>query len=262
MQMSSPDSGASPESTALQKWLLRARCGSKAAVRELIVAGRVSVNGARVTRFAHPVQPADAVTIDGAPVEPPPLERAVWLMNKPKKHLTQPTGTPQRPGLAHYLPPELPRLFPVGRLDYNSEGALLWTDDGELARRILHPDWHLPKIYHVKIRGHLDEDDPRLDRMRAGMDIGDGIVTRPAQVSLGERRTRATWVQIVLTEGKNRQIRRMCAALRYQIVKLRRVAIGPIALGELNPRCCRALTDDERAALYAAVDLPQGGHPG
>lgn len=260
--MSSSYPATSPAGAALQKWLIRARCGSKAEVRQLIAAGRVSVNGAPITRFAHPVLSTDQIAIDSVAVPAPPEARTVWLMNKPKKHLTQPKGTAKRPGLAHYLPDDLPRLFPVGRLDYNSEGALLWTDDGALARRILHPDWHLPKVYNVKIRGHLDADDPRLERMRAGMDIGEGVVTKPALVSLGELRTRATWVQITLTEGKNRQIRRMCAVLGYQIVKLRRVAVGPIQLGELNPRCVRPLTDAEREALYAAVGLPEGGHPG
>jgi len=245
-----------PSSTGpLQKWMLRARCGSKAEVRAAILAGRVAIDGVVTTRFAHPVAPGVSVTLDGTPVSPPPAERLVWVMNKPKKHLTRIDDTPERLGLGRYIPADLPRLFPVGRLDYNSEGVLLWTDDGHLARRILHPDWHLPKVYAVKIRGHIEPDDPRLDRMRRGMDIGEGLVTRPATVTLGERRTRATWVHITITEGKNRQIRRMCHALHYQIVKLRRTAVGPVSLGDLNPRCARALTDDEQAALRAAVGL-------
>lgn len=239
----------------LQKLLIRARCGSKNQVRIKISEGQVDVNGETVTRFAHPVRPGDQVRFCGQVVEVPP-ERLVWLMNKPKKHLTQIDDRQQRPGLGRYLPDGLPRLFPVGRLDYNSEGALLWTDDGILARRILHPSWHLPKVYQVKIRGHLDADDPRLEQMRVGIDIGEGVVTQPAEVSLGELRTRATWVRIVLREGKNRQIRRMCAAMRYQIVKLRRVAIGPVSLGTLNPRCARALTGAELQALRLAVGLP------
>ena len=243
----------------LQKWLMRARRGSKNEVRLMIRDGRVRVNDTIVTRFAHPISPDDTVTIDDTVVPPPPTERVVWAMNKPKKHLTQIDDSPERPGLGRYLPPELPRLFPIGRLDYNSEGLLLWTDDGALARRILHPDTHLPKTYPLKIRGHLEPDDPRLERMRQGVDIGDPTPTRPAQVVLGERRTRATWIEVVLTEGRNRQLRRMCAKVGYQIVKLRRVAIGPIALGTLNPRVARALTEQERLALYRSVDLEAPG---
>ena len=244
----------SPEHRALQKWLLRARCGSKEAVRQAIHQGRVAIDGCVVTRFAEPVPPGAQITLDGQLVPPPPDASLIWAMNKPRKHLTQLGDQGDRPGLERYLPPTLPRLFPVGRLDYNSEGLLLWTDDGALARRILHPTSHLPKTYHVKIRGHLDADDPRLEKMRQGMDIGDDTPTRPARVTLGELRTRATWVEIVLTEGRNRQIRRMCERLGYQIVKLRRVAIGPVLLGDLNPRVARPLTEAERAALYAAAD--------
>lgn len=245
----------SPDGGALQKWLMRAGCGAKEAVRTLILQGRVAIDGQAITRFAEPVPHGATVTIDGVAVSPPPAERLVWMMNKPRKHLSQAEDRGARLGLGRYLPPGGSRLFPVGRLDYSSEGLLLWTDDGALARRILHPDSHLPKTYQVKIRGHLEPDDPRLGVMRAGMDIGDPTPTRPAQITVGERRARATWVEIVLTEGRNRQIRRMCERLGYQIVKLRRVAIGPLALGNLNPRVARPLSPAERQDLYAAAAL-------
>jgi len=235
----------------LQKWLQARGVASKREVRRLIRDGAVTLNGVVESRYAEPVGADDVVTIDGQLVE---LEapRTLLLMNKPPKHLTVIDDQPDGPGLGRYLPEGIPRVFPVGRLDFNTEGALLWTNDGLLGRRVLHPDYALPKRYGVKIRGHLDAGDPGFERIRSGMRIG-GVTYRPAGVRLGEYRTRATWVHLTLTEGKHREIRRMCRACGYQIVKLRREAIGPLELGDLNKRCVRALSDDEIAALDAAV---------
>ena len=238
----------------LQKLLQRRGVGTKKAVQNLIQGGHVTVDGETITRFAEPISLAALVAVDGQPIEWE-LEPIVYLMNKPKKHLTQLESTGERPGLGQYLPDESPAVFPVGRLDYNSEGALLLTNDGLLARRILHPDWSLPKRYGLKIRGHLQEDDAGLQRIRAGMTV-ESLTYLPAPVQIVAYRTRATWVEVVLREGKNRQLRRMCAANRHQIVKLRRLSVGPIELGELNPRCVRRLTNSEMATLYGSVGLP------
>jgi pseudouridine synthase len=238
----------------LQKWLMRLGMGSKRQVRLWIREGEVQIGDQVCTRYAEPVTPETPITVRGIPVGTPP-EPLVWLMNKPKKHITGLVDPDGRPTLAPYLPADLPRLFHVGRLDFNTEGALLWTNDGALARRILHPECHLPKVYQVKIRGHLEPEDPGLARMRDGMDLGD-FHARPCTVELLDYRARATWVQITLTQGRYRQVRRMCASASFQIVKLRRVAIGPIELGELNPRCARPLDDLEQARLRAALGLP------
>jgi 23S rRNA pseudouridine2605 synthase len=231
----------------LQKWLAAQGVGSKNHIRQLITNGHVTVDGVVIRRFAEPISPEHVVAIDDEELGPP-APRTILLMNKPKKHTTDWTS------LGQYIPEETPRVFAVGRLDYNTEGALLWTNDGALARRVLHPEFELPKVYGVKIRGHLAEDDPGLDRIRAGMTVR-GIHYRPAEAKITVYRTRATWVQLVLREGKHREIRRMCAACRYQIVKLRRLAIGPIDLGELNPRCVRPLSNEEIAALDVACGL-------
>jgi len=238
---------------ALQKWLQRTGVGSKHHVRELILTGRVTVGGCVVTRFAEPVGPDSVIAIDGEVVGDA-APRTVMLMHKPKKHLTAIEDPDGQPTLGQYLPDDAPVLFPVGRLDFNTEGALLWTNDGELARRILHPSWKLPKVYGIKIRGHLDDDDRGLERMRAGMRVGKASY-QPAEVHVTAYRTRATWVEVTIREGQFRQLRKMCAACGYQIVKLRRLAIGPIELGDLRPRCVRHLTEDELQALDAAVGL-------
>lgn len=219
----------------------------------MIRAGRVEVDGAVETRYARGVTGRETIVAAGVAVSgAPPV---VLLMNKPKKHVTAAEAERDIPGLGHYLPDDLPRVFPVGRLDVNTEGALLWTNDGLLARRILHPDWKVPKRYGIKIRGHLEDDDPGFDRFREGMTV-DGQTYEPAEVRWILHRTRATWIEVTITEGKFRQLRKMCRACGYQIVKLRRLAIGPIELGDtLNPRCVRPLVDSELRALYRSVGL-------
>jgi 23S rRNA pseudouridine2605 synthase len=240
----------------LQKLLQQLGLGKREA-RALVREGRVRVEGEVVTRYAEPVAPEQSLSLDEAMLtEGAP--RAVLLMHKPVKHVTALDDEGELPGLRRYLPAEAPRVFPVGRLDVNTTGALLFTNDGELARRVLHPDWSLPKRYEVKVRGHLPPEHPALERMRAGMSVGRERY-QPVAVRWLLYRTRATWIELVLTEGKHRQIRRMCAACGFQIVKLRRVAIGPVTLGDLNPRCVRPLTAFESDALACAVGL--GGAP-
>ncbi len=221
----------------------------------MIRQGRVLVNGTSVTRYAEPVPPDARLEVGGQLISAELSgDRVLLLMHKPKKHLTQLADSADGEGLGKYLPKDSGRVFPVGRLDYNSEGALLFTNDGELGRRVLHPDWSLQKRYRVKIRGHLAPDEPAFDRMRAGMTIGKSVY-RPVAVRFDVLRTRATWVELTLTEGKNRQIRKMCAACGFQIVKLRREAIGPVELGELKPRCVRSVTPEEANDLLALLQL-------
>ncbi len=247
---------------ALQKWLQDRGVGTRRGVQALIAAGEVTVGGEVVTRFAEPVPWGAEVRVGGAPVGDvaPPL---VLVMYKPRAHVTKlEDESAELPGLRRYLPAEVPFVFPVGRLDVNSEGALLFTNDGELAHRVLHPRWELTKWYAVKLRGHVAEDDPALERMRAGMRV-DADTFLPAEVEVGEARSRATWVHMVLREGKHREVRRMCAAGGFQVVKLRRLAVGPVELGPLTPRCVRPLEQGERDALYRAVGLepPPGAPP-
>ena len=233
-------------SEPLQKWLQRRGAGSKADVRTWITEGRVTLDGDVVRRFAEPVGSGACVRLDGEHVGDGE-RRVVYAMHKPKKHLTEPVA------LRPYLPRDAPYVFPVGRLDYNTEGLLLWTNDGALGRRILHPDSHLPKVYRVKVRGHLEPNDPGLEAMRQGMDLGD-FWSRPAPTRIVAMRTRATWIEVVLTEGKFRQVRRMCRKAGYQIVKLQRDSVGPVGLRDLTPRCVRELDRDEIDALDAALD--------
>lgn len=189
-----------------------------------------------------------------------------FMMNKPPGCICARVDLRGRPVIYAHVPTAWPALPHVGRLDFNSEGLLLFTDDGRLNQALLNREFRarladdgLPPIekeYHVKVRDLLEPDDPRVEFMRVPFTYTDGTVTHPAEVEVLEHRARATWIRVTLTEGRWRQVRMLCARSRLQVVKLRRVRIGPLALGDLKTRWCRPLTLAELEALYAAA-LPE-----
>jgi 23S rRNA pseudouridine2605 synthase len=169
-----------------------------------------------------------------------------------------------------HVPPHFPDLPHVGRLDWESEGLLLFMDDGRLAQALLNPGFAgradkeenppIEKVYHLKLRDRMAPDDRRFRDMERPLRFRSGPVTLPARVRFLEHRTRATWVEVILQDGRNRQIRRLAERAGLQVLKLRRVAIGPVCLGDFRVRWCRALREDEVAALYAAA-LPGEERP-
>jgi pseudouridine synthase len=246
---------ALPATMRLHVFLARAGVLSRQKNKGLVREGRVRVNGQVVTEPYAPVDPScDAVEVEELGPVTLPAGFTYVLMHKPRGHICGFTDPEGRPTLASYFPPEMPAIHPVGRLDFNTEGALLLTDDGELAHRVIHPDHHLPKRYRVKLRGHLAPDEPAFEAIRAGV-VLDGERTLPVEVTWEAQRARATWLQLVLREGRFRQIRRTCALFGWQIVKLHRVAIGPLELGTLTPRTWRLLEPGEVRTLAAAVGL-------
>ena len=158
------------------------------------------------------------------------------------------------------LPASIPRCWPVGRLDWDSEGLVLMTNDGSLTHALTHPSTHVEKLYNIKLRGQLETADPGLQKMREGVTLDDGFETSSSQVTVESSTGKHTWVQVVLHEGHNRQIRRMAEAVGHTVLKLRRVAIGPLALGDMPPRRWRPLTKGEVLGLYAAADLQPPKH--
>lgn len=156
-----------------------------------------------------------------------------------------------------HVPGPYPRLPHVGRLDYNTEGLLLFTDDGRLARALLDPEQHteggIEKVYRVKARPRMAPDDPRIADLERPLELTDGDLSRPAHARWVLDRARSSWVEIVLTEGRHRQVRRLCERAGLQIVKLRRVRFGPLELGDLKLRWCRPLTKEEQQACYGAA---------
>jgi pseudouridine synthase len=234
----------------LQKVLAHAGVASRRAAERLIVEGRVTVNGRVVTELGTRVDPArDAVKVDGTRLRAVSRIRTHLLLHKPRGYVTTLSDPQGRPTIRDLIGGVKSRVYPVGRLDFHSEGLLLLTDDGELARDLMDPRRRVPKTYHVKVRGKPDA--ASLERLRRGV-LLDGRRTRPASVKTlrpGEN----PWLEMTIVEGRNRQIRRMCLAVGHRVVKLRRVRFGPLELGRLGPGEHRPLTGDEVERLRRAA---------
>lgn len=243
----------------LQKVLARAGVASRRRSEDLIVSGRVRVNGAVVRALGSKVDPErDRITVDGNAVGPPAAPR-VAMLNKPAGVISAARDPRGRTTVVD-LVPDTPRLYPVGRLDYDSEGLILLTNDGDLAFALTHPRHGVPKTYHVWAEG---EPSARVvERLARGVEL-DGRRTAPAGVRvLGpEAPGRLTRLEIVLREGRNRQIRRMCQAVGHPVHRLVRVAIGTLELGGLPPGSWRWLTPEETRRLREeAADGPRDPH--
>jgi 23S rRNA pseudouridine2605 synthase len=212
----------------------------------------VQVNGRTVTELGAKADPNhDRIRVDGRPLRP--LEEHVYLLlNKPPGVVTTLSDPQGRPTIRDLLPRLKQRVFPVGRLDFRSAGLLLLTNDGDLALRLTHPRYGVRKTYRVKVRGAPAED--ALRRLRQGVELPDGR-TQPAQVRVLETSERKTWLEIVIAEGKQRQVRRMCEHVGLPVEKLIRTQLGPLRLGKLPPGYVRPLTPEEIAKLHRAAGL-------
>jgi 23S rRNA pseudouridine2605 synthase len=228
-----------------------------------MAAGRVKVNGVVCTELGAKVNPEkDRVEVDGKQIKP--KESFIYiLMNKPPGYITSLEDPQGRPVVLDLLPANMPRLWPVGRLDWNSEGLLLLTNDGTLTHLLTHPEHHVNKRYAVKVQGMLEKDSAVLEKLREGLDIGDGEVTQPAFVEVVGHTERNTWLEVTIVEGRNRQIRRMFEAIGSAVMKLRRLSIGPLTIEGLPSGSFRSLASDEVLSLYEAleVEAPEEAQP-
>jgi 23S rRNA pseudouridine2605 synthase len=232
----------------LQKVLANAGVESRRAAEALILSGRVAVNGAPVTTLGTKVDPErDVVAVDGRPI-PRRVRRAYLLLNKPAGYITTLRDPFGRPTVMEFVP-DSPRVYPVGRLDADSEGLILLTNDGDFANTVAHPRHLLEKEYHVAVPGRVTESGLRA--LRSGVEI-DGRMTAPAQVSMLRFDGRTTWLSIAIHEGRNRQIRKMLQSLGYRVERLVRVRIGPIRLGSIPQGSYRHLTTSEIRQLKGA----------
>jgi 23S rRNA pseudouridine2605 synthase len=235
----------------LNRFLASCGLGSRRSSEALITAGRVRVNGEPVTSPATFVTPGrDEVTVDGAPVSPPE-RHTYYLLHKPEGVVSTAHDPEGRPTVMSLVPPT-PRVFPIGRLDQNTSGALLLTDDGELAHRILHPRHEIDKEYEVVAEGTVSED--AVEALRHGVRLPDEPrPTAPATVEILRRLPRRTQLRLVLHEGRKRQVRRMLEVVGHPVIQLRRVRIGPMTLKGLTAGECRELTEDELADLRRSI---------
>jgi 23S rRNA pseudouridine2605 synthase len=225
-------------------------CSRKAAVA-VIEAGRVRVDGRVVLWPQRRIDPRrERVSVDGRRVSDD-TERVVIILHKPKGLITSRADPGGRPTVYSLLGDVGRWVFPVGRLDRDTSGLLVLTNDHRLGQRLTDPEHHVPKTYHVRIAGVPSAEALRV--LREGAPLGRGEVSRPAQVhSLGSRRD-GTWLELVLTEGRNRQVRRMCAAVGHDVVDLVRVRVGRLALGDLAPGEWRRLDRTEIARLATSA---------
>ena len=234
----------------LQKIISAAGITSRRASEELILNGNVTVNGIVVSELGSKADPAkDVITVNGKRLQV--NEKRVYiLLNKPTGYITALKDSKGRQLVTDLLKEIPERVYPVGRLDYNTEGLLLLTNDGEWANRLMHPRHEVEKEYHVRVRGKVV--DQQLKRMTDGIELEDGK-TAPAVVRLVKDGEQNDWISVVIHEGRNRQVRRMCEAVSLSVVRLKRVRYGCLSVGTLRTGQFRYLSVAEAREL---VDTP------
>ncbi len=223
---------------------------SRRKAEQLISQGRIKLNG-RPVKLGDKCGFKDLITIDGERIALPRKKNFVYIMlNKPRGYVTTVSDELERRCVMDLLEDVEERVYPVGRLDRNSEGLLLFTNDGEFANSIMHPSRHVAKTYRVTVRPDINDD--QLVALSDGVVI-DGKKTLPANVVVKEKEPGRVVMLITIREGRNRQIRKMCEAVGLEVARLRRISIGPLKLGMLKPGRWRELTAEELRALRSAI---------
>lgn len=235
----------------LQKVMAQSGVASRRACEELIKENRVQVNG-KPAHLGQKVDPMkDHISVDGKPLAQQESRRYL-ILNKPFGYITTSKDQFGRRSVLDLLPEVTERVYPVGRLDYDSEGLVFLTNDGDLAYRVAHPKFELPKTYIVRLQGIITMD--AVYRLRTGVILEDGR-TSPAQVEVLKPQDNDSVLRITITEGRNRQLRRMCDKVGFQVQRLQRTAIGPLTIGKLAVGKHRPLSGKELQSLKRAVQL-------
>ena len=225
----------------INKFLAEKGIASRRHADEMIAAGRVKINGEIATLGAN-VEETDVVLVDEQPLSRDEKVEKYYIMNKPKGVVCTVSDDRGRKTVMDYLPENVGRIFPVGRLDYDTEGLLLLTNDGDLAFRLTHPTNEVPKTYMARIAGTMTEKD--LNRIRSGIEL-DGVMTKKCKAHIVETNKAYTKVHITITEGRNRHVRRMFEAIGRTVEFLKRVSIGKLKLTGLDRGEMRPLTEEE-----------------
>lgn len=245
-----PASEAAPQAAGqrLQKVLASAGLGSRRQCEELITSGRVEVDRQVTTELGTRVDPErQDVRVDGAPLRP--QKHVYFAVNKPLGVVSTNRDPSGRPRVIDLVPVQGQRLFPIGRLDLNSEGLILVTNDGELANRLTHPRYEVPKTYRVLVAGRPEPQS--LDKLLRGVHLAEGVA-RADRIEVKSYHKESTILEMVLREGRNREIRRILAKLGHKVLRLVRIRVGPVKLGALPPGKSRRLTREEVDALRRA----------
>ncbi len=238
------------EKIRIQKIMSDAGVCSRRKAEELISQGRVKVNG-HVVSLGDKAGGRDVITLDGERIDIPKKKKKLYIMlNKPRGYVTTMSDELDRKCVTELLNGVEDRVYPVGRLDRNSEGMLLFTNDGNFANDIMHPSRHISKTYRVTVRPSITEE--QIIKLSTGVEI-DGRKTLPATVEVLSQEEGRVVMLIVIKEGRNRQIRKMCEAVGLEVARLRRIAIGPVKMGMLKPGTWRELSTEEVRALRNAV---------
>lgn len=243
----------------LAKYIAHAGVASRRAAEQLVFDGRVTVDGKTVTDPARGVNERNDVTVDGSRIEP--AKTVVYAVNKPLGVISTASDPQGRQTVVELIGNEQ-RLYPVGRLDANSSGLMLVTNDGELANKLSHPSFDVPKTYRVRVRRGAPLSKAEIDQLAHGVRLDDGV-TSPAEVT----KTGPREFEIVLSEGRNRQLRRMCEAIGRDVGELQRIAFGSLPLGRLKLGTARRLSPEEVSGLWQNVQepvrmrLPKGKRP-
>lgn len=240
---------AAPGAERLQKVLAAAGVASRRECEELIREGRIEVDRKVVTELGTRVDPrSQEIRVDGEAL--PRVKHVYFAVNKPEGVVSTSSDPAGRPRVIDLLPPDTPRVYCVGRLDITSEGLILVTNDGEMAQGLTHPKFGVEKIYRVQIAGRIEEAD--LKKLRRGVHLAEGFAhVKHARVK--SRRKQSTILEMVLDEGRNREVRRVLARVGHKVQRLTRIAVGPVRLGELPPGAYRPLTKQEIASLQKAI---------
>jgi 23S rRNA pseudouridine2605 synthase len=246
----------------LEKVLAEAGIASRRGAKDLVREGRVTVNGRVAESPGQPVDPGgDHIRVDGKLLHRASEPRRYFVAYKPRQMVTTLDDPEGRPTVAELIRAARirERVYPVGRLDWDADGLLLLTNDGDLAQRVAHPRSHLPKSYRVKVKGRPDEE--ALERLRTGVTLERGGRTLPARVRIEQSQGETTWLRIELVEGRQNQLKRMLLRVGHPVRRLRRMSIGPLRLGRMRPREVRPLRDDELARLRRALDENEPSPP-
>ena len=243
----------------LQKLIAAAGLASRRHAEELIAAGEVTVNGEVVREPGTKADPArDHIKVRGKLINPllEKQEKVYVLLNKPRGYLSALSDTEQRPLVSNLVPQSLGRLHPVGRLDFNTEGLLILTNDGELTNHVTSARNHVEKVYEVKVKGVPPEE--QVARLRRGIRLDDGVKTAPADIVKTDETKTNTWYEVKLREGRNQQIRRMFDSIGHSVIKLRRVRIGRVTSGGILIGQWRHLTPAEVRSLKGGGAAKKG----